>query len=75
MEDYYEVQLDLTKAKIIELEKEITVLSENLMTVAEQIKETQRFIIKMAQNQAEITKRVSQWPYIAVPSERGDEDA
>lgn len=75
MEDYLEEQLDLTKNRIIELEKSITLMHENIVQLAEQIKETQRFIIKMAQNQAEMTKRISQWPYIAVPSNRGDEDA
>lgn len=75
MEEYLEEQLDLTKSRIIELEKHISVMHENIVQLSEQIKETQRFLIKMAQNQAEITKRVSLWPYIAVPTNRGDEDA
>ena len=72
--EYYEEQLDQTKARLIELEKNLTIMHENVMTVSEQIKETQMFLIKLAKNQAEITKRVSQWPYIAVPSDSGFEE-
>lgn len=67
MIEYYDEQLDQTKNRIIELEKNLAVMHENVMTVADQIKETQLFLIKLAKNQAEITKRLSQWPYIAVP--------
>ena len=49
-------------------------MHENIVQLSEQIKQTQTFLIKMAQNQAEITKRVSLWPYIAVPSNRGERD-
>ncbi len=34
--------------------------------LSEQIKETQRYLIKLAHNQSEIAKRVSTWPFIAV---------
>ena len=67
MIEYYEEQLDQTKNRIVELEKNVSVMHENVMTIAEQIKETQMFLIKLAKNQAEISKRLSQWPYIAVP--------
>ena len=74
MIEYYEEQLDQTKNRIIELEKNLSVMHENVMTVADQIKETQMFLIKLAKNQGEMSKRLSQWPYIAVPSrEEGDE--
>jgi len=74
MIDYYEEQLDQTKNRIIELEKNLTIMHENVITVSEQIKELQLFIIKLAKNQADISKRISQWPFIAVPSgEQGDE--
>lgn len=73
MIDYLDEQLDLTKTRITELEKNLTIVQENVMTIAEQIKETQVFLIKMAKNQAEMSKRISQWPYIAVPKNEGDE--
>ena len=72
--DIYEEQLDLTKARITEIEKKLFVMHDNIVTVADQVKETQMFLIKLAKNQAEISKRVSQWPFIAVPQQmEGDE--
>jgi prefoldin subunit 5 len=67
MAEYYDEQLDLTKNRITEIEKNISIIQDNLTTLAEEIKQTQYFIMKLAKNQSEITKRVSQWPYIAVP--------
>lgn len=66
--EYFEELLDQSKQRIIELEKNLAIMHENIMTVSEQIKETQLFLIKLAKNQAEITKRVSQWPFISVPA-------
>lgn len=70
MEDYLEVQLDLTKSKIMELERNISIIQDNISQLSDQLKQTQNYLIKMAHNQAEITKRISQWPYIAVPSSK-----
>ena len=61
-----EQDLDITNGRIIELEKDLIVIQENLTTLFEQIKETQKYIIKLAHNQAHMTKRISSWPYIAV---------
>ena len=73
MIDYFDEQLDLNKSRILELEKNLSILQENVTTVAEQIKETQMFLIKLAKNQAEMSKRITQWPYIAVPDrDEGD---
>jgi uncharacterized coiled-coil protein SlyX len=72
--EYYEEQLDQTNNRIIELEKNLAVMNENLLTVADQIKETQVFLIKMARNQAEMSKRLSMWPYIAVSLNQEDEE-
>jgi len=74
MIEFYEEQLDQTKNRIIELEKDLSIMHENVVTISEQIKELQIFIIKLAKNQAELSKRISQWPYIAVSSrETGEE--
>ena len=72
--EYYEEQLDQTNNRIIQLEKNIAVMNENLLTVADQIKETQVFLIKMARNQAEMSKRLSMWPYIAVSLNQEDDE-
>ena len=66
--------MDQTNNRIIELEKNLAVMNENLLTVADQIKETQVFLIKMARNQAEMSKRLSMWPYIAVSLNQEDDE-
>jgi hypothetical protein len=48
-------------------------MQENIFTVSEQIKETQMFLIRLAKNQAEISKRISNWPYIPIPVRDDDE--
>lgn len=60
-----EEQLDYMRSKIQEIEKNLNILNENFMVLGEQIKETQRFLIKLGHTQSEIAKRVSSWPYIA----------
>lgn len=64
--DLSEEKLDLNLNKIKQLEIDITVLNDNMNVLHDQMKEMQRFIIKLTHNQAEITKRLSAWPYIAV---------
>lgn len=73
MVEYYEEQLDLTKQRITELEKNISILQENITTLAEEMKQTQYFLMKLAKNQSEISKRISQWPYINVLRNEGEE--
>ena len=72
--DFYDEQLDLNKARITELEKKLFVMHENIVAVADQVKETQMFLIKLAKNQAEISKRVSQWPFIAIPHQTEEDE-
>lgn len=70
-----EQDLDITNGRLIELEKDMIVIQENLTTLFEQIKETQKYIIRLAHNQAHMTKRISSWPYIAVEKyDDGDEE-
>jgi hypothetical protein len=70
----YDEQLDLNKTRITELEKNLAVMHENVLTVADQVKETQMFLIKLAKNQAEISKRISQWPYITISHQTDGDD-
>ena len=58
--------LDLASMKIAELEKNVCYLQDNITILSEQLRETQRYLIKLAHNQQEITKRISMWPFIAV---------
>lgn len=61
-----EEDLDYTSNKIRHLEESIARLQDAVLHHADQIKETQRFLVKVAYNQSEIAKRLASWPYIAV---------
>ena len=74
MMEFYEEQLDLTKHKLIEIEKSLAVMQDNITTLSEQLKETQRYLIKLAYAQNEISKRIVSWPYIAVPESNNKGD-
>lgn len=67
---YTDESLDVTMQKIVDIEKNLCIIQENITTLSEQIRETQRYLIKMAHNQSELAKRVSSWPYIPVPESK-----
>jgi len=71
-----EEELDLTLNRIDKLEKELYYLTEQMAIVSaniqnqiESLKETQRYLIKLAHNQQELTKRISTWPFIVIEKE------
>ena len=70
-----EEDLDVINGRIAEIDKNLALIESNMHMLHDQLKETQKYIIRLAQNQAVISKRISSWPYIAVPEERqGDTD-
>jgi uncharacterized coiled-coil protein SlyX len=69
---FTEEQLDLSEARITEIEKSICVMQDSMTELSEHIRETQRYLIKLAHHQSEITKRISAWPFIAVNSNRDE---
>ena len=69
---FTEEQLDLSDARITEIEKSICIMQDNMTELSEHIRETQRYLIKLAHHQSEITKRISAWPFIAVNSNRDE---
>lgn len=70
-----EEDLDLINGRLSEIDRNIALLENNISILHDQLKETQKYIIRLAHNQAHITKRISSWPYIAVPEEKqGDSD-
>jgi uncharacterized coiled-coil protein SlyX len=69
---FTEEQLDLSESRITELEKTICIMQDNMTELSEHIRETQRYLIKLAHHQSEITKRISAWPFIAVDSNRDE---
>lgn len=54
------------ETKVDTLEKEVIDIHERYLTVAETIKEMQRYMVKIAQHQAILADQISHWPYIAV---------
>ena len=72
--DYFEEELDLTNGKIRNMEQVIAEMQNTVMDLTIELKQTQQFLIKLAHNQAEITKRVTKWPFIAVPEDRKDSE-
>lgn len=64
--NYSDNDLDLANDKILELEKELYVTKDLLTTTIESLKDTQRYLMKLAYNQSEISKRMAQWPYIVI---------
>ena len=69
---FTEEQLDLSEARITEIEKSICVMQDSMTELSEHIRETQRYLIKLAHHQSEITRRISAWPFIAVDSNRDE---
>ena len=69
---FTEEQLDLSDARITEIEKSICIMQDSMTELSEHIRETQRYLIKLAHHQSEITKRISAWPFIAVNSSRDE---
>lgn len=59
-------EFDVLQTKLDSLEKEVIDIHERYLTVAESIREIQKYMVKMAQNQAHIAHQLSQWPYIVV---------
>ena len=69
---FTEEQLDLSESRITEIEKSICMMQDSMTELSEHIRETQRYLIKLAHHQSEITKRISAWPFIAVDSNRDE---
>lgn len=55
--------------RMSEMEKNLAIAQENLYVLNSQIKDTQKVLIKLAKIQNEMSKRLVQWPYIAVDAD------
>jgi len=61
--------LEKNSEKINELEKNLAIAQENIYVLSSQIKDTQKVLTKMAQVQNEMSRRMVQWPFIAVDAD------
>ena len=59
-----------SKKKIKKLEENVAIMQELLMQQQNAITETQRYLIKVAHGQKEISKRMLSWPYVKVQARR-----
>jgi hypothetical protein len=64
--EYLDEELDVTAQKINNLEKELDITRHLLEQTINSLKETQRYLMKLAYTQADLTKKVSTWPFITV---------
>lgn len=72
MMEYYDDQLEQMESRLKTLEKSLSVMQGNMSILTDQLKDTQAYLMRMAKSQSEIAKRITNWPYIAVP--QSDQD-
>jgi len=65
-----DAELVQSNKKIKKLEENITMLQEIIRQQQETMLETQRYLIKLARGQQELSKRVLSWPYVRVQTTR-----
>jgi len=67
-------QMDLNAAKLNDLEEELAEVKELLHLTIDSIKQTQIYLVRLAKNQADLTHRISKWPYISVDSNQAPKE-
>lgn len=74
-----ETVLDITTQKISNIEQELIVLYEQIDALNKRldqqvvsIKETQKYLIKLAHTQQELSKKIISWPYIVISKQEED---
>ena len=65
-----DAELVQSNKKIKKLEENISMLQEVISQQQETMLETQRYLIKLAHGQQELSKRVLSWPYVRVQAKR-----
>jgi septal ring factor EnvC (AmiA/AmiB activator) len=68
-----EDELELKAQRIKRLEQDVSMLQDSLLATQESVKETQRYLIKLAHSQMELNKRMTAWPFLKVKA-KGKED-
>lgn len=65
-----EDELTISNKRIKSLEENISRMQDLLVRQQEAITETQRYLIKVAHGQQELSKRVLSWPFIRIPAKK-----
>lgn len=63
-------ELELLEHRIKTSEVSLSEMQDVILTLSGEMKETQKYLIKLAHSQAELTKRVSMWPYVSVAEKK-----
>ncbi len=66
MSEYSKTDLEQINGRMAEIEKNLAIAQENIYVLSSQIKDTQRVLTKLAQIQNELSRRMVQWPFVAV---------
>lgn len=66
MSEYSKTDLEQINGRMAEIEKNLAIAQENIYVLSSQIKDTQRVLTKLAQIQNEMSRRMVQWPFVAV---------
>lgn len=69
MSQHSEKDSEKIEGRMSEMEKNLAIAQENLYVLNSQIKDTQKVLIKLAKIQNEMSKRIVQWPFIAVDAD------
>lgn len=69
MSQHSEKDSEKIEGRMSEMEKNLAIAQENLYVLNSQIKDTQKVLVKLAKIQNEMSKRVVQWPFIAVDAD------
>ena len=64
--EYLDEELNVTAQKINNLEKELDITRHLLEQTIMSLKETQRYLMKLAYTQSDLTKKVATWPFITI---------
>jgi uncharacterized coiled-coil protein SlyX len=63
---------DLYGTRLKQLEENICIMQEGITHLSDHVKQTQQYLMKLAHHQADIAKKLSSWPFIAVESTEKD---
>ena len=69
MSQHSEKDSEKIEGRMSEIEKNLAIAQENLYLLNSQIKDTQKVLIKLAKVQNEMSRRMVQWPFIAVDAD------
>ena len=69
MSQHSEKDSEKIEGRMSEMEKNLAIAQENLYVLNGQIKDTQKVLIKLAKIQNEMSRRIVQWPFIAVDAD------